>query len=120
MKRARTGVLVAATLAALVAGAGCGSNEEAEEFGDVTLEAVDDPVREAFETGIRKSAEEDGELTDAEITCVVSGTRDEIDDQELESAARAQISDPGAEISDDLTQDVEKIADDCGVEFEAP
>ena len=100
MRRARTVVLVAAALAALAAGAGCGSNEEAEEFEDVTLEEVDEPVRSTFEATLRTSAEEDGELTDAEITCVISGTRDEIDDEELVTAAQAQISDPGAEISD--------------------
>jgi hypothetical protein len=116
----RTALLVTAALAAVGAGAGCGSNEKAEEFEDVTLEEADDPVRSAFEEGLRTAAEEDGDLTDTEITCVVSGTRDEIDDQELTAAAQAQLNEPGAEISDDLNQDVEKIADDCGVEFEAP
>ena len=82
MKHVRTGLLVTVALAALIAGVGCGSNEKAEEFDDVTLE--------------------------------------EVDDKELVAAAQAQVSDPGSEISDDLTQDVEMIADDCGVEFDAP
>ncbi len=120
MKHVRTGLLVTVALAAVIAGVGCGSNEKAEEFDDVTLEEVDDPVRNAFEKGLRTSAEEDGELSEAEITCVVSGTREEINDEELVAAAQAQVSDPGSEISDDLTQDVEMIADDCGVEFDAP
>ena len=116
----RTGLLVVVAVAALAAGVGCGSNEEADEFEDVTLEEVDDPVRQAFEKGVRDAATEDGELTDPEITCVISGTRDEIDDEELMAAVQAQVSDPGADIGEELTRDVETVAGDCGVDFEAP